>query len=311
MSADYWNLTQRKFWKFTRNELETKRRNVEIKEESMMASGILPIHIKDISYDTEMRIYLHIQLQKLGGKLNMRAVPLSTAEVYMLRFLSNVSLKEVNLYLLITTCTYLACKIEEAPQHIRTVSNEARNLWPEYIPHDLTKIAEFEFYLIEEMDNYLIVHNPYKALSQLKTVLAGATFSLNGNTGYSKATDNVNCLVLTQQETEAAWQIVNDAHATDLPLLFPPHIIAVTAVYMAVVLGSGRTITVESPGLPTKPGLAEGRLEVLTNFMAVSGIHLQEVMESVQEILTLYEVWDTAFDEVRLRKRVQNLFLNR
>ena len=44
---------------------------------------------------------------------------------------------------------------------------EARNIWPEYIPHDVTKLAEFEFYLIEEMDLYLLLHHPYKSLMQI------------------------------------------------------------------------------------------------------------------------------------------------
>lgn len=161
-------------------------------------------------------------LVKLGRRLNIRQIALATAEVYLTRFLTKVSLKEINLYLLVTTCLYVACKIEECPQHIRVITSEARNLWPEYIPQDITKVAEFEFYLIEEMDLYLVIHHPYKSLLQLRDFF---TQQYMGG-GF----------ILTNEELQNSWSIINDSYITDAHLLFPPHVIAITAVYITVVL---------------------------------------------------------------------------
>ncbi|CCG25586.1 Ssn8 protein [Candida orthopsilosis Co 90-125] len=221
MSADYWNSSQRNQWQLTRFSLLEARRKIIYLERKMIQNGL----IKDspnINYDYNMRIYLHNLMLKLGRRMNVRQVAIATAEVYCTRFLTRVSLKEINVYLLVTTCLYVACKIEECPQHIRLIVSEARNLWPEYIPQDVTKLAEFEFYLIEEMDSYLLLHHPYKSLLQLKN--------------YFEQKYGIYGFKLTDEELQNCWSLINDSYITDLHLLLPPHIIAVAAVYITIVL---------------------------------------------------------------------------
>ncbi len=41
---------------------------------------------------------------------------------------------------------------------------------------------------------------------------------------------------MSQDEITLAWSVINDHYLTDLPLLYPPHVIAVTAILLAVVL---------------------------------------------------------------------------
>lgn len=221
MSADYWNSSQRNQWQLTRFSLLEARRRVLLLERKMIQNGLIKDY-PNIIYDYNMRIYLHNLLIKLGRRLNIRQIALATAEIYLTRFLTRVSLKEINVYLLITTCIYVACKIEECPQHIRLILSEARNIWPEYIPHDVTKLAEFEFYLIEEMDLYLLLHHPYKSLMQINEFLSN---------NY-----NVFGFKLTVEELQNAWSLINDSYITDLHLLLPPHTIAVAAIYITVVL---------------------------------------------------------------------------
>ncbi|KAF6072131.1 Cyclin, N-terminal domain family protein [Candida albicans] len=221
MSADYWNSSQRNQWQLTRFSLLEARRRVLLLERKMIQNGLIKDY-PNIIYDYNMRIYLHNLLIKLGRRLNIRQIALATAEIYLTRFLTRVSLKEINVYLLITTCIYVACKIEECPQHIRLILSEARNIWPEYIPHDVTKLAEFEFYLIEEMDSYLLLHHPYKSLMQINEFLSN---------NY-----NVFGFKLTVEELQNAWSLINDSYITDLHLLLPPHTIAVAAIYITVVL---------------------------------------------------------------------------
>lgn len=78
--------------------------------------------------------------------------------------------------------------------------------------HDPSKIGECEFWLISEMSSHLIVHQPYRTLTNLQAQLG-----------------------LTSDEMTLAWSIVNDHYMTDLPLLYPPHTIALTAILLSIV----------------------------------------------------------------------------
>jgi len=61
--------------------------------------------------------------------MNARQQVLATAQVYMRRFYLKREIRTTNPYLVLSTAFYLACKMEEAPQHIRVVTGEARQLW--------------------------------------------------------------------------------------------------------------------------------------------------------------------------------------
>lgn len=54
---------------------------------------------------------------------------MATAQVYIKRFYIKVEIRKTNPFLVITTALYLACKMEECPQHIRLMNQEARSLW--------------------------------------------------------------------------------------------------------------------------------------------------------------------------------------
>jgi cyclin C len=139
---------------------------------------------------------------------------MATAQVYIKRFYTRVPIRQTNPYLVITTALYLACKMEECPQHIRLLTQEARSLWPSDLHgHDSARVGECEFSLISEMHSQLIIHQPYRTLLSMQDDFA-----------------------LTHDEMSLAWCIINDHYMTDLPLLHPPHIIALTAVLLALVL---------------------------------------------------------------------------
>lgn len=78
--------------------------------------------------------------------------------------------------------------------------------------HDPSKIGECEFWLISEMNSQLIIHQPYRTLTSLQSVLN-----------------------LTSDEMALAWSIINDHFMTDMPLIYPPHTIALTAILLAIV----------------------------------------------------------------------------
>lgn len=204
MSASYWYSTQRNNWQKSPMEIMEARLKIAAIDKQLQTKGI-----NIVKYDTNFRIYLHQSLQKLGIRMSIRQVVMATAEVYLTRFLLSASPNELNIYMLLASVLYLASKTEESPIHIRSILMEARNCWPEFIPNDFTKLAEFEFYVMEELNCHVVVHHPYRSLVQL-----GKTMGL--------------------MDLNNAWAIINDSYITDVILLYPPHIIAIAAVCITV-----------------------------------------------------------------------------
>lgn len=71
-----------------------------------------------------------LEVKRLGKRLAVRQQAMATAQLYIKRFYTKIEIRRTNPYLLVTTAVYLACKMEESPQHIRLVVSEARSLWP-------------------------------------------------------------------------------------------------------------------------------------------------------------------------------------
>lgn len=178
--------------------------------------------------------------------------------------------------LVLVTCVYLATKIEECPIHIKMVTQEAKVVFQgkkkimEYLqgikyciaefggfPYDSFKVAEFEFYLLEELEFYLIVWHPYRSLTQI-----------------------CNELGMRESGLQYAWFIVNDSYRTDVSLLYPPHLIALAAIYLTVVLNHA----------DFAPGSA-GDQRDMKQWFADLNVDIKSIIEISQEILSIYEVW--------------------
>ncbi|KAJ1643135.1 RNA polymerase II holoenzyme cyclin-like subunit, partial [Dispira simplex] len=70
-------------------------------------------------------------------------------------------------FLVATTCIYSACKVEELPHHLKSIVNEVRSYLASHkVPfkYEYCDVAEFECYLLEELDFYMIVYHPYRTL---------------------------------------------------------------------------------------------------------------------------------------------------
>ncbi|OAR02464.1 hypothetical protein LLEC1_00949 [Akanthomyces lecanii] len=165
MSANYWDSTQRRYWLFTKDQLNTMRTKLE--EDNGDLVRMFPL-----SQPRHLAIFFNQQLIRLGKRLTIRQQAMATAQVYLKRFYSRVEIRRTNPYLVITTAIYLACKMEESPQHIRLIVTEARQLWQDFIGLDTSRIGECEFFLISEMSSQLIVHQPYRTLTSLRSELA-------------------------------------------------------------------------------------------------------------------------------------------
>lgn len=254
---------------------------------------------------------------------------MATAQMYLKRFYTRVEIRRTNPYLVLATAVYLACKMEECPQHIRLVVSEARSLWPaDFVGLDTSKLGECEFFLISEMNSQLIVHQPYRTLTMLQ-----GEFSLS------------------PEESALAWSVINDTYMTDLPLLYPPHVIACTAVLLAVVLrptggngagggqgggngnpqaglaaaaaalsqaratqgGNGNTTPLGTPassqGSQPDAGQAEkkaaatpdarvGKVQRFAAWLGESGIDIEAMVDSTQELISFYECHEQYNDKL-------------
>ena len=237
MAANYWESTQRRHWQFTKDELAAMRQRLDDEDPALVQMFPLPqLRHLNIYFNqrTPSSVPLSLllpsqplllfpsqltpcdtpEINRLGKRLGVRQQGMATAQIYIKRFYARTQIRHTNPYLVIATALYLACKREECPQHIRLLTQEARSLWPSDLHgHDAARVGECEFSLISEMRSQLIVHQPYRTLLAVQERFG-----------------------LTHDETALAWTVVNDSFMTDLPLLHPPHVVALTAVLLALVL---------------------------------------------------------------------------
>jgi len=253
---------------------------------AMMYESNRTLHNKyELPERRHLNIYLQQQMIKLGRRMNLRQQALATAQVYVRRFYSKVEIRRTNPYLVMTTAIYLACKMEECPVHIRLVLAEAARQWPELNVNDASKIGECEFHLISTLSSRLILYHPYRTILDLAPIYTMST-----------------------EESTLAASIVNDHYNTDLPLMYPPHIIAVTAMFLAIVLRpaqSGLQAHAAATSATAMHGALQQGLGAMTGgkghhakvmkmveWLAESKIDLEAVIYATQELISLYEVWE-------------------
>lgn len=296
MSANYYDSTQAKYWTFTRPELSSLRTSLSTLHHGLHQKHPLPD-------PRHMAIFIQSHLIKLARRLNLRQQALATAQVYIKRFYLRVEFRKTNPYLIMCTAMYLACKMEETPQHIRLMLGEAARQWPELGVTETSKIGECEFAMISTLGSRLILHHPYRALNELQGLFG-----------------------LSTEEVNLASNIINDSYITDLPLLYPPHVIALTSIFLAVVL---RPAPTANPGLQAfstsafpSPGGASSsgsstanpalsgsaaqnalagfaglkqagpKLGKLTDWLAESKVDMEAIVDATQEMVSLYECWE-------------------
>ena len=331
MSANYWGSSQRQHWQFTKDELASMRSKLEADHADLVRLFPLPqnrhlyIYFNSRKYSDDYTLLLNTksslnpELIRLSKRLTIRQQAMATAQVYLKRFYSRVEIRRTNPYLVVTTATYLACKIEESPQHIRLVLGEAKQLWQDFIGNEVSKIGECEFWLISEMNSRLIVHQPYRSLLALR-----------------------NELLLVDEDVQLAKSIINDHYMTDLPLLCAPHIVALVAVLLALVLRQGSVGPGQAASSTAAAGLAaaqtaltqaqarvgqgmiglpevsatdskekqqEARISRIQHFaawLAESGVDIPAMVDATQEIISFYECYEQ-YNDKQTREQINRL----
>ncbi|RSL70005.1 RNA polymerase II holoenzyme cyclin-like subunit [Fusarium duplospermum] len=302
MSANYWESTQRRFWQFTKDQLVTMRQKLEDDNAELVRMFPLP-------QQRHLNIYFNQQLIRLAKRLTIRQQSMATAQVYMKRFYSKVEIRRTNPYLVIATAIYLACKMEESPQHIRLIVTEARQMWGDLVAIDTSKLGECEFFMISEMRSQLIVHQPYRSISALRSELS-----------------------LVEDEVQLARSVINDHYMTDLPLLYAPHIIALVAILLALVLRPNNSAPGQGSGSAAAAGLAAAqqallraqgqssqtgfsdasaaepkekqqqarvsRVQRFAAWLVESNVEIASMVDATQEIISFYECYEQYNDKL-------------
>jgi cyclin C len=265
-----------------------------------------------------------LEVKRLGKRLSVRQQAMATAQLYIKRFYTKIEIRRTNPYLLVATAVYLACKMEESPQHIRLVVSEARSLWPgiyiisetiaklwlisfaDYFNSDTSKLGECEFFLISEMNSQMIIHQPYRSLLALQDEFFD-----------------------TQEESSLAWSVINDHYMTDLPLLYAPHILALTAILLVLVLqtngnsgapptpsngGNGLGVAAQAAlkhatqargisGTEKGPATSRTKIQRFSVWLSESTVDIEAMVDSIQEMISFYECQEQ-YNEKSTREQV-------
>lgn len=132
----------------------------------------------------------------------------------------------------------------------------------------------------------MILHHPYRTVNDLAPIFN-----------------------MTTDETSLACSIINDHYNTDLPLLYPPHIVAVTAIFLSIVLRPAQTglqaHAAATSALAMQGAMQQGigamsggkghhvKVMKMVEWLAESKIDIEAVIYATQELNSLYEVWET------------------
>ncbi|XP_063820038.1 cyclin-H isoform X2 [Pseudophryne corroboree] len=136
-----------------------------------------------------------------------------TACMYFKRFYLNNSIMEHHPRVIMLTCAFLACKVDEFNvSSVQFVGNLPEN--PATQEKILEQILEYELLLIQQLNFHLIVHNPYRPFEG---------YLIDLKTRYPM-------LENPEMLRKTADDFINRVTLTDACLLFTPSIIALTAV---------------------------------------------------------------------------------
>lgn len=130
---------------------------------------------------------------------------------------------------------------------------------------------------------------------------------------------------MAAEEVSLATSIINDHYLTNLPLLFAPHIIATTAIFLslsliptpgggiginhasavAAVAGLGGTATTTTTTTTTGGGVGgigsgsgvgatnhKNKIQSLVSWLAEGEIDIKSLVDCAQELIGLYQAWE-------------------
>jgi cyclin-C len=258
MSANFWASSHHSHWIVTKLKLDQSRMQIHelITPEERIK---LEIYFSSIIHKITRSI-AHVL------RIPIRQQIIATAIVYFKRFYTKNEYIEIDPILMCATCFYLASKVEECPTHIKTLVNEMKLSYPSIFSYDTTHVSECEFYLLQDLEYYTVVFHPYKTLYLF-----------------------IHHLKLEKAVLQTCSFLLNDMYRTDLCLLQPPHVLAVTSLYISCVCNPNEC----------------NQQEILSFFQGLH-IDMMVVIECAQTLFNLYSVWN-GYHESQIPEIIQKL----
>ncbi|KAJ3513896.1 hypothetical protein NLJ89_g2692 [Agrocybe chaxingu] len=321
MAADFWQSSSYRRWIVDRVTLAHAR------DEDLL-------YVDHPEYLDFLAIHFANLITKLGKRLQFRQRVIATATAFFRRFYLKDSYCETDPFTVITACCYLAAKAEESPVHIKAVVAESRavfsheNCRVKIFLLDPAKVAETEFYLVDDLEGDLVVFHPYRTLLSLCKETVSHTSSNPEEKGIYEMENKDEIygdsrLELTPAALQTAWSIINDAYRSQLCLLHPPHLIAIAALYLTFILhpAARPAATQKSDQDPAKdvgpeepaearqpprssrqagdghcqPGFLKDDQDPVA-FLAHLNVSLPAVASIAQEIISFFELWREPVD---------------
>lgn len=222
----------------------------------------------------------------LARRVHVRQRVVATASVYFQRFYTQNAYAATDPVLVLVTCVYVAAKAEESPVRLRVLCAEAAKLFNEMgyaeFPRQVAAVAEMEMFLLEELDFDLVVFHPYAALPAL-TEACGRTLTLREAPQDAATSEPASLLQL-------CWLVVNDMYRTSLVLEHPPYLLAVGALYVALVLHAPTASHLPAATPAASLALPAAPLHLI-EFLAGLNVSMPLVAEIVQVMLSHYTLW--------------------
>lgn len=199
MAASYWDSSQHLHWQVPRH------RRLLSKE----CPGL------DKAATKRLQLFYSHFIQKLGMHLCIPQRMVTTALVYFHRFYSRFTYWDHDPWIMMPSCIFLACKVEENVLQAKLIVAATHQLASGILDdwsYGEKAIWEAEFHLLHGLDFYLIVHQPYRSLLQY---IANARL---------------------EHLLFDSWAVVNDSYKVDLCLQYPPHVIAIASMMVAAAM---------------------------------------------------------------------------
>jgi transcription initiation factor TFIIIB Brf1 subunit/transcription initiation factor TFIIB len=180
--------------------------------------------------ERKVRVFIVESIQRTGMFLRLPQTTIATAQAVCQRFLVTVSLTDTEFLPLVAACLAIACKLTEALRALRQIVSAVNQLY---------KIMEGFRRPVEPLD---LSSPSYQELKEKTVTLERVVLTQLGYQVY-KLTVHPHNYILSYVEVlkadaavaQLAWNYLNDSYRTIAPLCYLPHVIAVAAIYLAVL----------------------------------------------------------------------------
>jgi len=226
----------------------------------MAECQLTDLRVLTIEEYQKVHFFFALFIQSLGESLKLRQQVIATATIYFKRFYARNSFKSIDPLLMAPTCLFVASKVEECG----LMSNSR-------LINACSTICKSKFSYAYSSDYPYRMNQIFECEFFLLESMDCCLIIFHP---YRPLTKYVTDMGQEDNLLGYAWKVVNDSLRTNVCLMYPPYMVALAAIYMACVF----------------------QKQDCQQWFAELNVDMDKILEIVQEILTLYEMWKN-FDE--------------